>query len=214
MLTDHWPLFGLRLSTPRLELRLPSDAELAALADLAAEGVHDPDRMPFAVPWTDLPPRERARSVVQHHWLQLGNWSPDNWTLHLAVFEHGRVVGQQAIAARDYATLREVDTGSWIGLRHQGRGIGTEMRAAVLHLAFAGLEATDATSGAFADNSPSLRVSEKLGYEPDGIRRLTVRGKATVQRRVRLSRAKWESLQRTTVGIDGLTPCLPLLGAE
>lgn len=213
MPTDHWPLFGLRLSTPRLELRLPADAELAALADLAAEGVHDPDRMPFAVPWTDLPPRERARSVVQHHWLQLGNWSPGNWTLNLAVFEHARVVGQQAIAARDYATLREVDTGSWIGLRHQGRGIGTEMRAAVLHLAFAGLDATDATSGAFADNSPSLRVSEKLGYEPDGIRRLTVRGKATVQRRVRLSRAKWESLQRTTVGIDGLTPCLPLLGA-
>ncbi|MGW6626020.1 GNAT family N-acetyltransferase [Nocardia sp. NPDC055002] len=213
MLIDHWPLLGLRLSTPRLELRLPADAELAALADLAAEGVHDPDRMPFAVPWTDLPPRERARSVVRHHWLQLGNWSPDNWTLNLAVFEHGRVVGQQAIAARDYATLREVDTGSWIGLRHQGRGIGTEMRAAVLHLAFAGLAATDATSGAFADNSPSLRVSEKLGYEPDGIRRLTVRGKATVQRRVRLSRTKWESLQRTTVGIDGLTPCLPLLGA-
>ncbi|MGW0327926.1 GNAT family N-acetyltransferase [Nocardia sp. NPDC003183] len=213
MLTDHWPLFGLRLATPRLELRLPSDAELAELAELAADGVHDPDRMPFAVPWTDLPPRERARSVVQYHWLRLGNWSPGNWTLNLAVFEHGRIVGQQAIAARDYATLREVDTGSWIGLRHQGRGIGTEMRAAVLHLAFAGLEATDATSGAFADNSPSLRVSEKLGYEPDGIRRLTVRGKAIVQRRVRLSRAKWESLQRTTVEIDGLAPCLPLLGA-
>ena len=23
MLTDHWPLFGLRLRTPRLELRVP-----------------------------------------------------------------------------------------------------------------------------------------------------------------------------------------------
>lgn len=214
MLIDHWPLFGLRLTTPRLELRLPTGEELAALADLAAQGVHDPARMPFTVPWTDLPPDERARSVVQHHWLQLGAWTPGNWALNLAVFEHGRIVGQQTIAARDYATLREVDTGSWIGLRHQGRGIGTEMRAAVLHLAFTGLQATDAVSGAFADNPSSFRVSEKLGYEPDGIRRLTVREKAIVMRRVRLSRAKWEGDQRTAVTIEGLTPCLPLLGAE
>ncbi|MFI7530694.1 GNAT family N-acetyltransferase [Nocardia salmonicida] len=213
MFIDHWPLFGLRLTTPRLELRLPSEEELAALADLAAEGVHDPDRMPFTVPWTDLPPRERARSVFQHHWLQLGKWAPDDWTLNFAVFEHGRIVGQQAISARAYATLHEVGTGSWIGLRHQGRGIGTEMRAAVLHLAFDGLRATDAVSGAFADNPSSFRVSEKLGYEPDGIQRLTVREKVTVMRRVRLSRTRWESHQRTTVGIEGLTPCLPLFGA-
>ena len=32
MLIDHWPLLGLRLITPRLELRLPSDAELSELA--------------------------------------------------------------------------------------------------------------------------------------------------------------------------------------
>ena len=68
MLIDHWPLLGLRLNTARLELRLPSDEELSELADLAAEGIHEPDRMPFVVPWTNLPPRERARSVVQHHW--------------------------------------------------------------------------------------------------------------------------------------------------
>lgn len=56
MLTDHWPQLGLRLSTTRLELRLPTGEELAELADLAAQGIHEPDRMPFTVPWTDLPP--------------------------------------------------------------------------------------------------------------------------------------------------------------
>ena len=126
--------------------------------------------------------------MFQHHWLQLGNWAPDDWTLNFAVFDHGRIVGQQAISARNFATLHEVGTGSWIGLRHQGRGIGTEMRAAVLHLAFAGLQATDAVSGAFADNPSSFRVSEKLGYEADGIQRLAVREKITVMRRVRVSR--------------------------
>jgi RimJ/RimL family protein N-acetyltransferase len=42
------------------------------------------------------------------------------------------------------------------------------MRAAALHLAFAGLGAREATSEAFADNRASNRVSQTLGYEPNG----------------------------------------------
>ncbi|MFI9323300.1 GNAT family N-acetyltransferase [Kitasatospora aureofaciens] len=212
MLIDHWPLLGLRLNTPRLELRLPTDSELAGLADLAAEGVHEPDRMPFLVPWTDLPPTERARSVVQHHWLRRGNWSPDNWALNLAVFENGQVVGLQTIAARDFAVLREVATGSWLGARHQRQGIGTEMRAAVLHLAFAGLDALEATSGAFEDNASSFAVSQKHGYESDGIDRHVVRGRPVTNRRLRLTRDRWETHAHIPVAISGLLPCLPMFG--
>ncbi|MFJ9692230.1 GNAT family N-acetyltransferase [Kitasatospora sp. NPDC101183] len=214
MLTDHWPLMGLRLTTPRLELRLPGDEELAALADLAAEGFHDPDRMPFVVPWTDLPPAERARSVVQHHWLRRGDWTPGNWALNLTVLEEGRVVGLQTVMARDFAVLREVETASWLGTRHQGRGIGTEMRAAVLHLAFAGLGAQEARSGAFAHNDSSYAVSRKLGYLPDGIDRYAVRGRPETNRRLRLTRADWESHRTVQVSIAGLPPCLPLFGAQ
>ncbi|MFC9328778.1 GNAT family N-acetyltransferase [Kitasatospora sp. NPDC057015] len=212
MLIDHWPLLGLRLTTRRLELRLPGDEELAELADLAAEGVHAPDRMPFLVPWTDLPPAERARSVVQHHWLRQGNWAPDDWALNLAVFENGRVVGLQSVAARDFAVLRQVSTGSWLGARFHGQGIGTEMRAAVLHLAFVGLNALEATSGAFEDNASSFAVSQKHGYELDGIDRHVVRGRPTTTRRLRLTRARWESHERVPVSVGGLSPCLPMFG--
>ncbi|MFC6593342.1 GNAT family protein [Kitasatospora paranensis] len=212
MLIDHWPLLGLRLNTPRLELRLPGDNELAELADLAAEGIHEPDRMPFLVPWTDLPAAERARSVVQHHWLRRGNWAPDNWALTLAVFESGQVVGLQTIAARDFAVLRQVSTGSWLGARYQRQGIGTEMRAAVLHLAFEGLKALEAMSGAFEDNASSLAVSQKHGYELDGIDRHVVRGQPTTTRRLRLTRVRWETHQHVPVSISGLAPCLPMFG--
>lgn len=147
MLIDHWPLLGLRLITSRLELRLPSGEELGELADLAAEGMHDPGSTPFLVSWPGLPPRDRARALMQRHWRHRGDWSEDDWSLDLAVFADGQVVGQQEISARDYGILREVSTFSWLGVRHHGRGIGTEMRAAVLHLAFAGLGATDAVSG-------------------------------------------------------------------
>lgn len=43
MLSDHWPMLWLRLNTPHLEFRHPSDQELGRLADLAAEGIHEPD---------------------------------------------------------------------------------------------------------------------------------------------------------------------------
>jgi RimJ/RimL family protein N-acetyltransferase len=215
-LSAHWPLLGLRLTTPRLELRLPSHDELAEQADLAAEGVHDPARMPFLHPWTDLPPPERARSVVLHHWRSLGSWTPESWSLPLAVFTRaeGRVVGHQSLGASDFAVLREVGSGSWLGRRHHGRGLGTEMRAAVLHLAFAGLGAELARSGAFDDNHASYRVSEKLGYERDGVERHVVRDRAVTEHRLRLTRARWEAHRavRVSVSVTGLDPCLPLFG--
>ncbi len=52
-MTDVSALYGLRLDTPRLELRLGGRAELEALAEVAKAGIHPPDEMPFAVPWTD-----------------------------------------------------------------------------------------------------------------------------------------------------------------
>ena len=121
-------------------------------------------------------------------------------------------MGQQDISARDYRVVREVSTFSWLGVRHHGRGIGTEMRIAALHLAFVGLGATDAVSGAFEDNVSSLRVSEKLGYEPDGIERLAARGQVTTTRRLRLTRDRWEASGRVPVTVTGLARCLPLFG--
>ncbi len=38
MLSDQWPTYRLRVTTPRLQLRLPDEVELARLADLAGQG--------------------------------------------------------------------------------------------------------------------------------------------------------------------------------
>ena len=100
--TDLWPVAGLRLRTPRLELRLPSERDLATLARLAAAGVHDPALQPFEVEWTDAPPAEVSRSVLQHHWRQLADWSSARWTLPLAVVRAEHVVGIQSVSGRDF----------------------------------------------------------------------------------------------------------------
>lgn len=45
VLIDHRPLSRLRVRTASLELRLPGDDELAELPGVAAEGVHEADRL-------------------------------------------------------------------------------------------------------------------------------------------------------------------------
>lgn len=203
---------GLRLRTPELELRWPSLDDLDALAELAALGVHDPGVQPFMVAWTDASPDERALGTLQYHWSRWASWRPTDWMMELAVVSDGAVVGVQAIGAREFAVLREVSTGSWLGRRHQGQGIGTQMRAAVLHLAFAGLGAQHAVSAAFEDNAASLGVSRRLGYRDDGIDRHVVRGRPVTTRRLRLTRAGWAAARTVPVRIDGLEPCLPHFG--
>ncbi|MCK2221133.1 GNAT family N-acetyltransferase [Actinomadura sp. ATCC 31491] len=208
----NWPLFDLSITTPRLVLRLPSLADLDELADRAAEGVHEEGFMPFLFPWTDGEPAERARRTAQYHFRAWGALTPEDWALEFAVLHEGVVVGTQGVMAKDFAVTREVSTGSWLGRRFHGRGIGTEMRAAVLHLAFAGLGARHAVTQAFEDNHASLAVTRKLGYREDGITLHNRRGEAAVTQRFRLRAGEWA--ETPGVEVHGLAPCLPLLGLD
>ncbi|WP_329616123.1 GNAT family N-acetyltransferase [Streptomyces brevispora] len=212
MKQQHWPLYGLRIRTPRLELRLPDLELLDELASVAADGVHAPDTMPFTVPWTDGSPAERGRAVFQHVLATVADWSAEGWALSLAVLHEGRVVGRQDVMAKDFAVTGEVSTGSWLGLAHQGRGIGTEMRAAALHLAFAGLGAVSAVSEAMTDNARSLGVSRRLGYLPDGLMVAAPRGERATLRRLRLERARWQEHRSVEVTVEGLDNCREMFG--
>lgn len=124
--------------------------------------------------------------------------------MSLAVLHEGRVVGRQDLTAKDFAVTGEVSTGSWLGLAHQGRGIGTEMRAAALQLAFAGLGAGAAVSSAMTDNPRSLGVSRRLGYLPDGLTVAALRGDRVTLQRLRLERARWEEHRSVKVTVEGL----------
>lgn len=209
----YWPLFDLRVVTPRLKIRLPTDEDLYRLLALADEGVHDPAVMPFTVPWTDEPPPQRHRSSLQWWWGRRAAWRPDDWTFTGAVFVDGVPVGVQDLSAASFAALRVVSTGSWLGRAHQGRGLGTEMRAAVLHLAFAGLGAREARSGAFPDNLASLAVSRRLGYVEAGDEPVLRRGRPDRVATLRLDRATWSARRRQDVVVEGLEGCRSMFGA-
>jgi RimJ/RimL family protein N-acetyltransferase len=203
-----WPLFDLRVRTPRLEVRLPTDDELAALIELADAGIHDPSTMPFSIPWTDAPAPRRQREALQWFWGRRAGWQPEEWTLTGGVFVDGRPVGVQDLSATGFEQQRTVTTGSWLGRSFQGRGLGREMRAAVLHLAFAGLGAREARSAAFHDNAASLATSRSLGYVDAGEHWELRRGRQDRLVDLRLDRATWERGRRADIEIVGLAPCL------
>ena len=210
---SHWPLYDLRLRTERLELRLPDAALLEELVDLVGLGIHPEATMPFGVPWTDTPSPQREREMVQHVLRSIAEWTPQSWVYRAVVTRNGRVVGSQDLVSVDFAACRMVRTGSWLGREHQGQGLGQEMRAAVLELAFAHLGALEAQSAAFHDNSASQGVSRRLGYEPNGSWLAPRRGRPDRMLGFRLTREGWQRHRRHQVTVTGVEDCLELFGA-
>ena len=212
-MTDVTALYDLRVRTPRLELRLGSHDELVELGRLAEQGVHPREQMPFAIAWTDgIGQPDFVDSVVAYHEQHLQSWSSEKWTLNLLVWEHGGLAGTQGMLAERFGDRRAVHTGSWIGQRFQRRGIGTEMRAAILELAFRGLGATRAESSWLEGNEASRRVSEKLGYVEYTLGTKSPRGTPVIEHGVEIERDAWRC--PIAVELEALEPCLPLFGVS
>jgi RimJ/RimL family protein N-acetyltransferase len=168
-LSDVWPLFDLEITSPRLVMRPVRDSDLPGIIDAALAGIHDPAVMPFSVPWTDAPRDELIRETAKHQWRLRASVRPDHWTVNFAVLHDGVPLGIQDLSAADFTATRTVQSGSWLSRRHQGKGFGKEMRAAVLLFAFDHLGAATAESSAAVWNGASLGVSHGLGYRNTAI---------------------------------------------
>lgn len=171
-LADLWPPYRLHLQAGDLSLSVICDADVPGLVDLALAGIHAPDAMPFSSPWTLVGPEKLPVEMIRYFSSVRAGFGPAAFDLLFAVRVDGRLVGTQGMHARDFGVTRTLETGSWLGLAHQGRGIGTRMRRAVCAYAFDHLEAEEVTSAAFLDNPASLAVSRKVGYRPNGVVRL------------------------------------------
>ncbi|CAN7306126.1 GNAT family protein [Terrabacter sp. LjRoot27] len=206
-----WPLHGIRLRTADLDLTVMTEADLPTLwALLPADLELNPHATTYA--GLDIPANRRA-VLAQGYWRALGMWSPDDWALPFVVRLAGRVVGAQWLEGPDWRADRTVDSSSWLVAEARGRGLGTQMRAAVLALAFGPLHAEAAISSAVVGNASSLGVSRSLGYH-DTHRSVLEHSGETLQH-VRLDRATWDASGRSRhVVIEGMDPALPLFGLD
>jgi len=212
-IADIYPVLGLRITAGPLELRGISDSDIAALADLVGKGIHPPDQMPFSTPWTDTPAVELPLRFAQYHWGTRAAFAREHWSLQLVVRWEDVVVGTQGFHTQDYLVTRTGETGSWLGREHQGRGIGTRMRQAMCAFLFDCLEAQEITSGAFVDNPASLAVSRKVGYRPNGLRRM-VRRPGEWQANQALVLTPETFVRGPEITVEGLEPVRRLIGLE
>ncbi|GAA1999193.1 GNAT family N-acetyltransferase [Microbacterium ulmi] len=196
-----WPAAGLRARAGDLELRWIDDDLLLALADVAARGIHDDDRMPFYVPWTRGTPEQVARSVVSYQWGVRPLMGPGRLRIELGVLVDGVPVGVQGAGGDEWPVLHRVETGSWLGRDFQGQGTGTRMRALMLELLFAGLGADEVTSGAFVDNPASAAVSRKVGYLDNGMTTLGREGRAVAHRNFLMTRDRWLAVRSANLAL-------------
>ncbi|GAA2476996.1 GNAT family N-acetyltransferase [Terrabacter carboxydivorans] len=209
-----WPLHGIRLRTADLDLRVMTEADLPELWELLPDDV---EMNPHATTYAGLDvPANRRAVLAQGYWRALGLWSPDDWALPFVVRRDGEVVGAQWLEGPDWRADHAVDSSSWLVPAARGRGLGKQMRAAVLALAFGPLRAEVAVSSAVLGNAGSLGVSRSLGYL-DTHRSVLEHSGETLQH-VRLTRAAWAraggaDLAGGTV-VDGVAPALPLFGIE
>ena len=210
-----YPLLNAEVTTPKLTLVGASDDLLERLVPVVRAGVVSPQQMPFDDPmslYEDNPQREWK--WLRGIWAGRARVDPQLWRFYFVVMVDNNPVGMQDLIGVNFAAFGTVSTFSWLQPSFRRRGIGAEMRSAVLHLAFDGLDAREASSEAFTDNDASNSVSRSLGYEPNGTTWATRRGNPALLAAWKLTRKRWEQSRRDDIQLTGVDACLPVLGLD
>lgn len=211
-----YPAFGVHVITPRLALRAATDELLEQLAPLVRAGKAAAHPPPYDDPMSlyESDPELRVQRWLQSIWRGRGKVEPDSWRLHFAVILDDRPVGMQDLIGDRFSVHGTVTTFSWLSVDARGRGVGKEMREAILHLAFEGLGAREASSDAFLDNAGSNAVSKALGYQENGTDWDTRQNEPALLQRWRLPRDAWLPRRRGDIELHGVPACRRLLSIQ
>lgn len=209
-----WPPFALTVRTQDMDLTAVRESDYCELADLARGGVRNDGIQAFLVDWDSGSPEEIARSIAQYQWGTRANFRTDEWTIEFTVRVSGRIVGVQGVNSTSFLKTRAISTGSWLAREEQGKGYGTRMRSMIV-TAFAEHFSTTTFETAYVeDNHASRRVSEKVGYSPNGSRvTVTQDGEAHTEHRMIL-RADDIRVPDAPVNVDGVNAFRQFLGLD
>jgi RimJ/RimL family protein N-acetyltransferase len=211
-----YPPLDVRVVTPRLELHGATDDLLERLVPVVRSGKAAADPPPWddPHPFYEPDPDARVHKWLRGIWRGRGTVRPELWRLYFVVIVDGEPVGMQDLIGDEFALFKTVETSSWVSSDARQRGIGTEMRSAILHLAFEGLGAAEAHSEAGVDNTGSNGVSERLGYERNGSSWATHQDKPVLGQRWRLERKTWLAQRRDDIVLNGVEECRAALDLE
>ena len=156
----------MRITCASTELRVLRESDIPALLALKAEGITQPGiPQSFVSPWYQRPDEE----AISYWYQRMAQNGKRDCTLAFVVRDHGEVAGMQDFSGEATQALRSMETGSWLGRRFHGRGIGTRMRQMALAFALDHLGMEEIRSGARVENWASRRVSENADTKPTAL---------------------------------------------
>lgn len=157
-----WAPFRVSIHVGELTLRVLRDSDIAAIHGVTAAEIFGEPLPEHTFPWLKEKPDPSFR------WAHRADMSPEEWSLDFGVHLDGEVIGSVDLRAKNFPHNHEVETGSWIYHRLQGRGIGTQIRHAAAVFCFEHLGACQLRSECDPGNAASQAVSRKLGYTING----------------------------------------------
>lgn len=217
-LVDAWPLLGLRLRHADLELRILTDEDALAVASWIPTLLPPEEQHFMPLLFTNMradDPEELARLELAWLWGRRASTTPDDWALPFMVLVDGERVGVQSCQAERFPVRRTIGSGSFLRPERRGRGIGTRARAVMLELVFGHLGGETAESGSIVGNETSRRVSERLGYQPNGVAFHPFDGRRIEERKLLLTRQRWAEHRPAWLDdleVEGVGPVLDQLG--
>ena len=159
---EMWAPFKLTVQVGKLTLRVLRESDIAAIHGVTAAEIFGEPLPDYTFPWLNEKPDPSFR------WAHRAQMSPEEWSLDFGVHLDGEVIGSVDLRAKNFPHNHEVETGSWIYHRLQGRGIGTQIRHAAAVFCFEHLGACQLRSECDPGNAASQAVSRKLGYTING----------------------------------------------
>ncbi len=170
------------ITTDRLILRDPEEQDLPAITELVGDLAVS--RMLTRVPHPYT--LEDARAWYG----QINKPGSEDWQIFAIILDE-RAVGMVGFRRK----AGEPSIGYWLGKPYWGRGIMSEASMAAICWFFDNHDEDVLHSGAFADNTGSLRIQEKLGFEivGGGMETCLATGKQRRELNTRLHRDAFQS---------------------
>ena len=173
------------LSTERLELRALRPDDAAAVYGLRSDAANL--RFWSAPPYEDV---AQARDFIRGVQQPAEDATSLQWGFTLR--GAAEVIGTVALVRIDRSNGR-AEVGFLLGRPHQGRGLAAEAVSAVLAHAFDSMGLRRVEADIDPDNTPSLRLVERLGFQREGLlrERWCVAGQVTDTVFLGLLRREW-----------------------
>ncbi len=154
------------LSAGRVTLRPPVLGDFQAWSELREKS------RSFLKPWEpQWPADDLTRFAWKARLRRYAEEQSEGTAFPFLVFQDGELVGGVSLGNIRRGVAQSAQLGYWMGATHAGKGLMLDALQALLPHAFSTLELHRVEAACIPDNTRSIRLLEKAGFEREGLMR-------------------------------------------